>query len=141
MGTGGLSITVGVAACAAWSVALAANDIRVRRLPDPLTVPPALVAVVACGWHPAWCWGLIWPVLYLVYGDGIGGGDVKLAISLGVACAAAGGLVSTIAAVGVAGAMTAVAALCTGRRSLPHGPSMLCAAWMVVVCWGMYSGV
>lgn len=141
MGIGGLLIAIGVAAVAAWSVALAATDVRVRRLPDPLTVPPALVAVAACGWQPAWCWGLVWPVLYLVSGNGIGGGDVKLAVPLGVACAAAGGLVGTIGAMGLAGAMTAVAALCTGRRSVPHGPSMLCAAWTVVVLWGMYSGV
>lgn len=136
-----MPIAVGVAAVSAWSVSLAAMDIRVRRLPDALTVPPALVAVAACWWHPAWCWGLVWPVMYLVSGDGIGGGDVKLAVSLGVACAAAGGLASTIGAMGLAGAMTAVAALCTGRRSVPHGPSMLYAAWTVVVFWGMYSGV
>lgn len=141
MGFGGFSVGIGVVALAAWSVALAVSDIQVRRLPDPLTIPPALAALAACAYHPAWCWGLLWPALYLAVGDGVGGGDVKLAVALGTACAAAAGPPGVVFAVGLSGLISVAAALCARRRVVPHGPSMLCAAWGVILLAHTYSGV
>lgn len=132
---GGLAVA---GAAAVWSAALAYYDVTYTRLPDCLTLPAAAVALAACCLWPWGWWGLAWPLAYLVAGPGIGGGDVKLACSLGVVCALAGGLLSVLVAVLVASCLTAAVALVLRTRALAHGPSMLVAAW-VVALWEVAS--
>jgi len=132
----------------AWlGAALAAVDIARHRLPDALTLPALPVAMllvaplgpaavlrglagagVAAGAHALvrWC-----------APRAVGGGDVKLAAPLG-AVLAAGSWAALAPAALLAGMLTTVAAvvgLLTGRiargGSVPHGPSMLLAAWLV----------
>lgn len=141
MGIGGFSNALVVAVFGVWSVALSIYDVRARRLPDPLTLPPAAVALAACACWPELCWGLAWPAVYLLAGSGIGGGDIKLAVSLGVACASVAGPLGVIGAVGLSGANSVALAWWSRQQTVPHGPSMLCAAWAVVLPLCMYSGV
>ena len=127
--------------------ALAAVDLTSRRLPDALTVPALPVAVllvaplgggpvlrgvagaaVAAGAHAA---------VRCCAPGAVGGGDVKLAAPLGVVLAAASWAALPLAAAlaAVLTAVVAAAGLAAGRlRSgdpVPHGPSMLLAAWLV----------
>lgn len=82
------------------AVLLTAVDWRVRRLPDELTLPLAVLAAGALGivgrftgetgaWRRALLGGLLlaacYLLLYVVNPSGIGLGDVKLALGLGVA--------------------------------------------------------
>ena len=141
MGIGGFAAYAARGVFLAWSALLCAYDIRERRLPDALTVPPAAAAAVACLCHPPLAWGFMWPAWYLLVGRGIGGGDIKLAAPLGVVCAAVGGPLGVIAGFGLSGLLTVGAAGVCGRRSVPHGPSMLCAVWVLFPFLCMYSGV
>ncbi|MBV2355023.1 A24 family peptidase [Streptomyces sp. J2-1] len=84
--------------CAPVWVLLAAVDVRVRRLPDPLTLPfavaaPVLLGLVAllpehAGHWPTALYGALalgggYLVLFLVNPSGMGFGDVKLAVGTG----------------------------------------------------------
>ncbi|MFG2135721.1 prepilin peptidase [Streptomyces sp. NPDC048650] len=131
------------------TVCLAAVDRRVHRLPDALTLPLAAVAAAALGlvgrltgesgtWTGALLGGLglgaFYLLLFLVNPAGIGLGDVKLAIGLGVALGWYGWrTVVTGGAAGVlAGALYGVGLMCAGRgRSavMPFGPFMIIGAF------------
>lgn len=125
-------------ALVAWGALLAATDVCERRLPNALTLPavPAFWALaVAMGRWWAIAGGVAWSVLYLVTAlclpargvRSVGGGDVKLAASLGVLAAwygGAGWCVAVIAASCCSLLWMAVAR----RRSAPHGPAMLLCA-------------
>ncbi|AIJ33657.1 hypothetical protein CIMIT_06870 [Corynebacterium imitans] len=126
---------------AVWSAALCLYDLRWRRLPNPLTVPPALACLFVCVAAPGFAWGLVWPALYFVAGRGIGGGDVKLAVTLGVVLMALGGLGAVLAAVALSGAATVVLGLALRRPRLAHGPQMLGAAWAVGTFVGLNGSV
>lgn len=120
------------AALTVWTVALIIIDARQRRLPDALTLPAAGIAVVvACLLEPRGFFGLIWPAGYLVAGRGFGGGDVKLAVSLGVALACAGGVGAVLTGMLLASALTVGFLLLRREKTAPHGPSMLASAWIV----------
>ena len=76
----------------AWGCALIVYDLRFKRLPNYLTLPAAALSL---------CWfsvaGLLWPGLYLLVAllsraRSIGGGDLKLAIPLGMVTAHAAGV-------------------------------------------------
>ncbi|AQQ15347.1 hypothetical protein CGLAU_06925 [Corynebacterium glaucum] len=130
MGLGGVTL---VAVCGLWSIALALFDVHFRRLPNTLTLPAGALALVTCAFHPLALWGWVWPAGYLVIGRGIGGGDIKLAVPLGVAVAWVAGLAGVISAVGLSGLLTVLLSWLLDARPLPHGPSMLAAAWVVVI--------
>lgn len=128
-------------------VAAGAVDVVHRRLPDALTLPalPAALllllplgpgaavrgaagAAVALTVHAA---------VHLLAPRALGMGDVKLSAPLGAVLAAVAWPAPALAAL-VAGALTAAlgaAGLATRRlrrgAALPHGPSMLVAAWSV----------
>ncbi|MDO5512096.1 A24 family peptidase [Corynebacterium sp.] len=110
---------------AVWAVAVVLIDERHRRIPDSLTLP-ALVGAVggALLTAPALLLGgLAWAGMYLL-GRGIGGGDVKLAVPLGIVASAAGGVPGLLCAVIVASTVTVVRSV-VRRHPVPHGPSML----------------
>ena len=78
---------MGVLVFLAWGCALIIYDIRFKRLPNYLTLPAALISL--WWFSPV---GLIWPGLYIALAlatqrGSIGGGDLKLAIPLGMATA------------------------------------------------------
>ena len=129
MGWGLFWATLGIFAI--WSAVLCVHDMRYRRLPNALTLPPALACLAASCVAPTLGWGMAWPALYLFAGRGIGGGDVKLAVPLGVVLAGLGGGVAVLAAIAVAGGLTAVLGLILGKTRLAHGPQMLTAAWII----------
>lgn len=145
----------------AWlGVAAGVVDLRHRRLPDALTLPAALVApVVVWPLGPAAAGrGLLaglagvaaYGAVHVLAPAALGAGDVKLAGSLGTAlgaaswpAVAAGAVLAALMTAALAVGMTACGALTTGRGAraspVPHGPSMLAAAWLVTA--GVATGV
>lgn len=114
-----------------WSTWLSYVDVRTRRLPDGLTLPPAAAAVsVTLLLDPAALGvGLLWAGAYLGLGlmvGGVGGGDLKLAVPLGVCVSAVAGIGGVLVAMAGAGALSTVSALRSGDT--PHGPAMMGAA-------------
>ena len=126
-----------------WALALCWWDLRHRRLPDILTIPAGAASLffLVLAPHllsfeqafPALVLsGLIWPVLYLALAitrGGIGGGDIKLALPLGITCAVCGGALAVLGAIVVAALWTLVHAAFLSargsRRPPAHGPGML----------------
>jgi leader peptidase (prepilin peptidase)/N-methyltransferase len=110
---------------------LSCYDIRQRRLPNLLTLPGGIAiligAVLAGCAVPALAGSAaltgVYLLVYLVAPTAMGGGDVKLAIGLGGLAGCFGVDVWFLAAI-TAPLLTAVAALLTGARTVPHGPSM-----------------
>lgn len=117
-----------------WTVRLVLADEAQHRLPDHLTLPAALGAVAgALLTDPVLILGgLAWAGIYL-FGRGIGGGDVKLALSLGVLAAAAGGVGGVLAAVAAASLVTVGRAVVRRGKVVPHGPSMLVGTLIVIL--------
>ncbi|MFF4601776.1 prepilin peptidase [Streptomyces sp. NPDC001339] len=132
------------------AVLLAAVDWRARRLPDALTLPLAVLGAGTLGlvggltgetgaWGRALLGGLVLAVCYLVLyianPSGIGLGDVKLALGLGVALGwygwrtlvtggAAGVLIGAVYGAGL------VIARCGARKAaIPFGPFMIIGAF------------
>lgn len=129
-----------VAAC--WTAALMVFDVAFRRLPNALTVPPAIVALIACLLAPflgeaTLLWALLWPGLYLFSPQGVGGGDVKLALPLAMVCVISGKLPAVLVAIGVSGLLTVLMAWLSRSRTVAHGPSMLATTWLVVMYFGV----
>jgi leader peptidase (prepilin peptidase)/N-methyltransferase len=134
-----------------WAgVLLAAADLIARRLPDALTLPAYPVvalllgaAAVAAGntdaLARATAGALLWAGGYaavrLVAPAALGGGDVKLAGSLGALAAATSwsGLLLAVLAANLITVTIAGPARLLGYREVPHGPAMLAAAWLVVL--------
>ena len=124
-------------AALAWLAALSVYDIRVRRLPNALTLPGAAIvmAVATLTGHgvPALLGGVALTGLYLLVHlcapTAMGAGDVKLALGTGALTGAFGPDAWVLAAVG-ASVLTALWGLVAwrSRRSLPHGASMSIAA-------------
>ena len=135
---------VGVLGCGsviAWAAALTLVDVRVRRLPNALTLTGAVVILAGAAatgrGTPALMGGLALAGLYLVVHladpSSMGAGDVKLALALGALTGAFGLAVWTLAALAapMLTAILGVIALVRRRRMpLPHGPSM-CVASLV----------
>jgi leader peptidase (prepilin peptidase)/N-methyltransferase len=121
---------------AMWLAALSASDLRTRTLPNTITLPAAVAAVVAVVVHPAAAPGLgVAATVYLVafWFGACGGGDVKLAVTAG---ALAGSVVATLAMVVMAHVITvAVALLARDSSAQPHGPPLCIAAAMFCGIW------
>jgi leader peptidase (prepilin peptidase) / N-methyltransferase len=134
-----------------WAgVLLSGADLVARRLPDVLTLPAYPVVAVLLGAAAigagdagpltrAATGTLLWAGGYaavrLVAPAALGGGDVKLAGSLGALTAATSwpGLLMAVLAASVLTAAVAGPARLLGYRDVPHGPAMLAAAWLVVL--------
>ena len=135
----GVVAAAAVCLALAWMAALSLYDVRYHRLPNALTLPGAVVVLIATavsGHGGAACTGAIaltalYLVVHLVSPSGMGAGDVKLAIGLGALSGAFGLHAWLLAALG-APTFTAVAGLVARRQALPHGPSM-CAATALAV--------
>ncbi|SFT06461.1 leader peptidase (prepilin peptidase) / N-methyltransferase [Saccharopolyspora flava] len=135
-----LSLLVG------WgAVLLGACDLRVRRLPDVLTLPayPAVAVLVglAAAHRPGVVLGSVaglalfggtYLLVRLVVPAAMGGGDVKLAGALGMAVGAVS-VQSAVAVMVAAAVLTLVAALARRTRAVPHGPAMLLPSWLVTL--------
>ncbi|HEX8933241.1 MAG TPA: A24 family peptidase [Pseudonocardiaceae bacterium] len=134
-----------------WAgVLLGVADLVARRLPDVITLPAyPLVAVMltlaaigaannglllrAVAGALLWAGG--YAMVRLLAPGALGGGDVKLAGSLGALAAATSwsGLVLAVLAASVLTAVVALPARIIGYREVPHGPAMLAVAWLVVL--------
>nr|WP_164992957.1 A24 family peptidase [Streptomyces lydicus] len=136
------------------AVLLMAVDWRVRRLPDVLTLPLAVMAAVLLGlggwftdeggaWRRALLGGLVlgacYLLLYVVNPQGIGLGDAKLAVGLGIALGWYGW--RTLVHGGAAGVLLGAlygAGLLIVRRgargtAMPLGPFMILGAFGVLL--------
>jgi leader peptidase (prepilin peptidase)/N-methyltransferase len=134
---------------APFAVLLALVDRRVHRLPDQLTLPLAAAAAVLLGlaallpggagsWSTALLGGLVlgagYLVLFLIHPNGMGFGDVKLALSLGVALGWYGWAVLFAGAFAgfVLGSLYGIGLLVLGRANrktgIPFGPFMIVGA-------------
>jgi leader peptidase (prepilin peptidase)/N-methyltransferase len=134
---------------APFAVLLALVDRNVHRLPDHLTLPLAAAAAVLLGlvallpgdagsWPTALLGGLIlgsaYFILFLIHPNGMGFGDVKLALSLGVALGWYGWTVLFAGAFAgfVLGSLYGVGLMVLRRASrrtaIPFGPFMLVGA-------------
>ncbi|MGP9018865.1 prepilin peptidase [Streptomyces sp. BR1] len=140
------------------AVLLGAVDVRVKRLPDVLTVPLAAAAAVLLGaaalvpdhagsWRHALLGGLVlggaYFTLFLINPRGLGFGDVKLAVSLGVVLgwygwatlftgASAGFLLG-----GGYGLALVVARRASRKATIPFGPFMLGGAFLGLLIGGL----
>ncbi|MET8470119.1 A24 family peptidase [Streptomyces sp. NPDC006422] len=139
-------------------VLLATVDFAVHRLPDVLTLPLALLAVLGLGgaallpeaggsW-PGSLWGALgmggfYLLLLLAYPKGMGFGDVKLAVGLGAALGWYGWgvlFLGVFAGVLLNGlyALVLVVARRAGRKSeIPFGPFMILGALAGVLLGGL----
>jgi len=136
---------------AAVSVALAAIDIDVKRLPDRIVLPSIVVGIVllAVATFGAGDWGLLvralvggavlfafYFALVLAYPRGMGFGDVKLAALLGLYLGWMGWdalIVGAFAAFLIGGVFAIVLVLvkrANGKTAIPFGPWMLLGAWV-----------
>ncbi len=133
------------------TVALAAIDLKVRRLPNALTYPSyavvgALVVTEALVDGDAWLaarsligalvlggfYGLMW----LMFPQGMGLGDVKAAGFLGLALGALGWPALAVGAIAgpLIGGLYGVVAIARSRKmrgvSIPYGPWLMAGAWL-----------
>ncbi|MFJ9636606.1 prepilin peptidase [Streptomyces sp. NPDC101178] len=145
---------------AAWllltppAVLLATVDRRVHRLPDPLTLPLAAAAVLLLGgaallpghagsWTSGLLGGLVlggfYLLLFLINPDGMGFGDVKLALTLGLALGWYGWEVLFLGGFagflfGAAYGLGLVLLRRAGRKTgIPFGPFMIAGALVGVL--------
>ncbi|WP_239488277.1 prepilin peptidase, partial [Streptomyces durocortorensis] len=144
--TGARPELIGWLALAPVAVLLAVVDRRVHRLPDPLTLPLAAAAVLLLGgaallpghagsWTSGLLGGLVlggfYFLLFLINPNGMGFGDVKLALALGVALGWYGWTVLFLGAFagflfGAAYGLALVLLRRAGRRTgIPFGPFMI----------------
>ncbi|MFI1780354.1 prepilin peptidase [Streptomyces rubiginosohelvolus] len=147
--TGARPELVGWLALAPVAVLLAVVDRRVHRLPDLLTLPLAAAAVLLLGGAAllpghagSWTSGLLgglalggfYLLLFLINPNGMGFGDVKLALALGVALGWYGWTVLFVGGFagflfGAAYGLALVLLRRAGRRTgIPFGPFMIAGA-------------
>ncbi|WP_419185684.1 prepilin peptidase [Mangrovactinospora gilvigrisea] len=131
------------------AVVLAAVDLRVFRLPDVLTLPAAGGTAALLGaasllprQHGSWTHALLgaavlaafYGLLFLISPAGMGLGDVKLALTLGLVLGWSGwrtvvtGTFAGFLAAGLVAAALLVARKADRKTALPFGPAMLFGA-------------
>lgn len=125
-----------------WVAILWAWDVWFQKLPNILTIPAAGAAILLAValQPPAVVGALMWAGLYasirtIVGVRGIGGGDVKLAVTLGVV-AAWPGVGWVIVAMFLAQVATIGWWLWRPRRYVAHGPCMMvgvAGAWVLAM--------
>jgi leader peptidase (prepilin peptidase)/N-methyltransferase len=140
------SIWMALATIAAVSIPLFIIDVRSHRLPNAYTYPAVLVIAaglsIAQQWTAITCGlvaGLGMLALNLATRGGVGMGDVKLSVSLGMASGAIG--VGTCVMVFVfaflIGGIWAVAGLATRRytrkTAIAFGPALLIGFWAAII--------
>ncbi|MGL4304540.1 MAG: prepilin peptidase [Mycobacteriaceae bacterium] len=129
-----------------WGTALSVIDLRVRRLPNYLTIPGAVVILVLCvssGYGRAAIVGAaalsgLYLLFYLGFPSALGAGDIKLALGLGALTGRYGGQVwlysafTAIVLTAVCGAIVMFLRAAAGKpwrsTTVPHGPSMCLAS-------------
>ncbi len=126
-----------------WMVAASVVDLRVRRLPNLLTLPGS-AAIVGFALGTGEARGAVagalmlagsYLMLHLVAPTGMGAGDVKLAIGLGAATGMAGASAWLLGAA-LAPVLTAAVGVSRGRPDITvaHGPSMCAATAVALWC-------
>jgi len=164
--TGSVLVFVGLLFLMAVSVALALIDLDTHTLPNAIVYPSAAVLVVALlgasvadgdlspflrGLVGAAVLGGAYLVLALAVPGGMGLGDVKLAVVLGLVLAYLGWGPLAVGAFGafLVGGTVAIVLLALGRvrrrGGIPFGPSMLVGAWIGIASgaplWQGYLGL
>jgi leader peptidase (prepilin peptidase) / N-methyltransferase len=122
-----------------WLAALTVCDLRVRRLPNVLTLPGAIAVAAAAavsGRGTAAAVGALalagaYLLVHLVSPAAMGAGDVKLALGVGALSGSLGAGAWVLAAL-AAPLLTALWGMLSRRSVLPHGPAM-CLATAVAV--------
>ena len=118
------------------AVPLVTADLVSRRLPDVLTFaayPVLGIAVLPAGWHALAglvVFGGAHALVRLLAPTAMGGGDVKLAGSLGLVLGALGWADLALAAA-LAAAATLLFAAALRSRTAPYGPGLLTATWLL----------
>jgi len=140
-------------------VTLAVYDLRWFLLPDklvfPLTGLAALQVVIVAVWEHSFSslwmpacgaaiiFGLFWLLYQVSKGTWIGGGDVKLAIILGLLAGTPLRALGVIFFASLIGTVASIPQLMKGRQGLtqriPFGPSLLLAT-VIAVLWGARIG-
>lgn len=125
---------LGTGSIALVGPALARIDLRVRRLPNPLTLPVLGVsAVVGIGhaltgaWHgPVMAVVAAGVLLLMNLVGGMGMGDVKLGSAVALALSATPvGVLGGLTASFVLGGLVGLVALAIGHKTLPFGPFLV----------------
>jgi leader peptidase (prepilin peptidase)/N-methyltransferase len=134
-------------------MALAVYDLRWFVLPNRIVYPVTVLAAVqvlatavwlhsfAAIWQPAAAaaiiFGLFWGLFQLSKGAWIGGGDVKLAIALGLLAGTPGKAFLVIFFSSLIGTLVSAPLLAKGKSGLkvqiPFGPYLLAATFLVVL--------
>ena len=142
--------------CIVFFVALALYDMRWFLLPDKLVFPLValgalevmVVAVfhhsVMAVWQPvlgaAILYGLFWGLYQVSNGEWIGGGDVKLALALGLIAGTPLRAAMIIFLASLLGTLASFPLLLRGKRGLtqhiPFGPYLLLSCYIVVLLGG-----
>ncbi|GAB2515112.1 A24 family peptidase [Microbacterium petrolearium] len=146
-------VLVAFLALAAFGVALAAIDLDTTRLPNALVLPLAATgavlltaaAALSGDWAALGRAGLGAAALFVAYGavwlirpDAMGGGDVKLALGLGLFLGWSGwgalavGTISAFALGAVVGLSLMAARRVDRGGGIPFGPWMIAGAWIGV---------
>ncbi|MDT0415224.1 A24 family peptidase [Streptomyces sp. DSM 41982] len=137
------------------------TDLRVQRLPDPLTLTTAPLAAALLGLaalHPehagSWPRALLgavalaggFAVLFLVSPSGLGFGDVKLALLLGLALTWYGwgalflGVFAGFLLAALYGLVLIALRRATRRTAIPFGPALLAGAYLGVLAGAFGAG-
>lgn len=147
-------LTAGLLYLSVVSVALVVIDLDVRRLPDALVLPAIPVLAVAVAAH-AWDLGEWWVlarallggvalagfyfIMWFAYPKGLGFGDVKVAVLLGVALGAVGWDALAVGAFlgPIVGGVAGIAAIARHRSvkgvKIAYGPWLISGAWVGIL--------
>ncbi|MDO5031774.1 prepilin peptidase [Corynebacterium sp.] len=121
---------MGVILFLAWGSALILYDLRFKRLPNCLTLPAGAISLV--WWSLP---GLIWVGAYALFSRGLGGGDIKLALPLGMWTAHVAGVMGVLVAMMGASLSTVLWAAASRDKRPAHGPGMLLSAGVVMALY------